>query len=519
MYAQQLLLRVRGGRLREILPWEGGVVVETEAGVDSYPGCWVLPGFVDAHGHVVHYGLELGQPRLSECRSAEECVELLRRWGPVRGEWVLGSGWDHERWSPPQFPEAALLDTLFPDVPVALRRVDGHALWVNSEALRRAGIEAGTPDPAGGAILRDSRGRPTGVLVDAAMELVLRHIPPPSPEELRAAILRAAQHLLQFGITEVHDMDVDPAWVPLFQELAQAGQLPLRIQSYVRAQHGEWDSAGLLPTTGEFFQLRGVKLYADGALGSYGAALLEPYADAPEQRGWLFFSTQELFDAVAKAVEAGWHVAVHAIGDAANRQVVQVYKALRQQRRVEPEQRLRVEHAQIVHPDDIPEFVESGSIASVQPLHCLFDAPMARRRLGRNRASIAYPWRSLLEAGVPLAAGSDFPIVPPDVEAGIAAFRFRRPPGEEEPWEQHECLSASEALAAYTNWAHAAAAVDDRRGLLLPGYDADLVVMSRDPAQLEPDEVTGHIVAVYVAGLRRWHAPEKLNLRNTSPSQ
>ncbi len=505
MQAQQIWLRIRGGRLREVFPHDGEVVVETEERIERYPGCWAFPGFVDAHGHVVFYGLELGQPSLRSCRSAEECVEVLRSWAPNRGEWLLGGGWDQEAWTSAEFPSAELLDAVFPDIPVALRRTDGHALWVNSEALRRAHIQDDTPDPPSGLIVRTATGKPTGVLIDAAAELVLRCIPAPSSEEIRQAIRRATAQLLRFGITEVHDMDVDPCWVPVFEELARAGQLPLRIQSYVRAQHGEWDVAGLLPTTGEFFQLRGVKFYADGALGSYGAALLEPYSDKVGHQGFLFFNAETLKEAILAALEVGWHIAVHAIGDAANRQVAQVFHALRLRGIDTTEQRLRVEHTQIVHPDDIPILAEAGCVASVQPLHCVHDAPMARRRLGNQRRSIPYPWRSLLAAGVPIAAGSDFPIEPPNVLAGVAAFCLRRPFGEVAPWIPEESLELEEAFAAYTNWAHYAAAVDDRRGLLLPGYDADVVIVDRNPGACLPEEVSNvRIVAVYVAGVRRW---------------
>ncbi len=508
MRLQQVWLRVAGGRIRDVRPLEGEVVIEREGQCERYPNCWALPGFVDAHGHLLHYGLELEQPSLRGCQSAEECVERLRHWEPNRGEWLLGAGWNHEHWNPPVWPEAALLDAIFPDVPVVLRRVDGHALWVNSEALRRAGIDDETPDPPGGLIVRTATGKPTGVLIDAAAELLLRHIPPPSPVEMRRALLRAAAQLVRYGITEVHDMDVDPQWVPLFHELATAGQLPIRVQSYIRAQAGQWKTAGLLPTTGEFFQLRGVKFYADGALGSYGAALLEPYADAQPHAGILFFSSEALEQAVREALQTGWHVAIHAIGDAAVRQVAHLFHRLGAVG--DPEQRRRIEHVQIVHPADIPVLAEAGVIASVQPLHCIHDAPMARRRLGM-RCSIPYPWQSLLSAGIPLAAGSDFPIEPPDVLAGLAAFCLRLPPGETMPWYPEERLDIEQALAAYTIWAHYAAAVDDRRGLLLPAYDADIVVLDRNPANCEPAELsTVRVVAVYVAGVRRWPAGEAL---------
>jgi predicted amidohydrolase YtcJ len=508
MQPQQALIRLRRGRIAEVVPRAGEVRICTEAWEHVYPEAWVLPGFVDAHGHLVHLGLELQQPRLHHCRSAQECVEALRTVQPNRGEWLVASGWNHEHWEPPQLPTAALLDELFPDLPVVLRRVDGHALWVNSAALRRAGISASTPDPPGGWIVRTRSGAPTGVLVDAAMEPVLRLIPEPTPEQLRQAILQAASLCLQYGITEVHDMDVAPEWVPLFHELAEAGQLPIRVQSYVRGQRGEWDAAGLLPTVGEFFRLRGVKFYADGALGSYGAALLEPYADRPEHRGLLLWEPGQLERAVRRAVEAGWHIAIHAIGEAANRMVVQLYWKLRQERILAERQLLRVEHAQVVHPEDLEPFAESGAIASVQPIHCLSDAAMAQKRLGAERTAWAYRWRSLLQVGIPLAAGSDFPIESPDPRLGIAAFCFRQPPHWEHPWHPEECLEMSQALQAYTIWAHLAADTDERRGLLLPGYDADLVVVDRNLAAAQsPEEIAAtRILAVYVAGIRRFAA-------------
>jgi len=276
-------IHVAGGKIRSLKPQFHQSIVRTEQQEYRFDNGWILPGLVDTHIHLVGLGESLtALVDLSACRSPEECVAVLQQQPAGRGEWLLGRGWDQQRWTSAQFPTAQLLDQAFPQQPVFLLRSDGHAAWVNTVALQKAGITVRSADPPGGKIFRDERGAPTGILLDEAMELVRRHIPPPTPEEIQRFIQVATQSLVQLGITEVHDMDVDPQWVPVFQQLAEEGKLPLRVQSYIQGQHDEWLNARLLPARGEFFQLTGIKLYADGALGSYGAALQQPSpADVP----------------------------------------------------------------------------------------------------------------------------------------------------------------------------------------------------------------------------------------------
>ncbi len=492
-------IHVAGGKIRDLKPQFHQSIVRTEQKEYRFDSGWILPGLVDTHIHLVGLGESLtALVDLSGCQSPEECVAVLQQQPAGRGEWLLGRGWDQQRWVSPQFPEAQLLDQAFPQQPVFLLRSDGHAAWVNTAALRKAGITARSADPPGGKILRNDRGAPTGILLDEAMELVRRHIPPPTPEEIQHFIQVATQSLVQLGITEVHDMDVDPQWIPIFQRLAEEGKLPLRVQSYIRGQHDEWLNARLLPARGEFFQLTGIKLYADGALGSYGAALQQPYADRPETSGLLLLDEDTVFEKLGWIVEVEWDVAIHAIGDLAVHKVLNWYERLRREHIADPARRLRIEHAQIVAPADLPRFAELDVLPAVQPLHCLEDASMAIQRLG-DRAQYAYPWRSLRNAGTVFGAGSDAPVVSANPWLGMKAFIERHPPGWEQPFFPQERLTIEEALLAYTEWAHQLSMMHIRRGKLRELYDADFIVVDRNPLQT-PDPTQVKVLATFVAG-------------------
>lgn len=497
MMVFQGTIDVRSGRIRAVEPDFGFVRIIVDGKSYNFEKAWAIPGFVDSHLHLVGLGETLvGITNLQKCRSAEECGEYLRSHPSERGGWLLGRGWDHQRWEKRELPSAVILDKVFPDKPVFLLRVDGHAAWVNSAALRRVGITAATANPPGGYILRDEKGHPTGILLDEAIELVRRHIPPPSEEEVRTYIQSAAEHLVQYGITEVHDMDVDPQWIPVFQALVE--QLPLRVQSYVRGQNDEWVKARLLPTTGEFFRLTGVKLFADGALGSYGAALSFPYRDRPDWTGLLLLDSEQIEERLELICEMGWDIAIHAIGDRANHLVLNWYERLRKERIADPSQRLRIEHAQIVAPEDLPRFAAFDILPSVQPVHCIDDASMAVERLGEN-AQYSYPWRSLRNYGSIFGAGSDAPVASPDPRLGIHAFCFRTPPDWQEPFYPQERLTAEEALLAYTEWAHQLTGMHIRRGKIREGYDADIVVLDANPLKTR-DFLSLSILATFVAG-------------------
>jgi predicted amidohydrolase YtcJ len=500
-------LTIVRGKIAAIEPRAGGVTIRSGTRRVEFPGGWALPGLVDAHAHVVGLGLAFREGYLRDAPSKHECIERLIAHGPNRGEWIVARGWNQELWSPPLFPTRYDLDRVFPTTPVALTRVDGHALWVNSSALERAGITAATPDPAGGAIVRDEHGMPTGILLDAAMELIQQYIPERTLEDIEHAIIEATAAASSVGLTEIHDMDVLPEHLPIFTQLAEQGKLHCRILSWVRGQRLEWHSAGVLPTTGEFHRVAGIKLFADGALGSRGAALLEPYTDDPSTHGILLLTVEEIAERIKRALDDGFSsIAVHAIGDRAVRTVLDAFEQIQQRYAALDNVRLRIEHSQVVHPDDLPRYVQTGAIASVQPIHCTSDAAMAERRLG-TRTATAYRWRLFLQHGVLLCAGSDFPVESHNPLSGIDAFCRRIPPGREHPWYPEERLSATEAIEAYTINAHRAADMSYRRGWLAVGMDADITIVDRNIEVCPAEEILqARTLATVVGGTLYEHA-------------
>lgn len=343
------------------------------------------------------------------------------------------------------------------------------------------------------------------VLVDAEMDPVWKAMPIASNEEIKRNILAACDACLREGITEVHDMDVATTWLEPMRELAEAGTLPLRLQSFVRAQHNEWHESGVLPMGGEFLRICGVKMYADGALGSHGALLQSPYADRTLTSGICLLTVKEMADRARLALDAGWWcISTHAIGDAAVRNVLDAYAEVRSWSDGR-DVLLRIEHAQHVHPDDVPRFAELNVVACVQPTHCLSDATMAERRLGDERLAWAYRWRSMLDAGVTLGAGSDFPIEPPSPLAGIDAFVRRIPTGHSQAWQPQERITRDEAFDAFTRAAHMTAEMDFRRGQLVAGMDADMAVLDRDVLTCADDDIRStRVMATFVAGRRRF---------------
>jgi len=500
----QATIRIERGRIQSVEPMLGGVRIISEAGIDFYPDCWALPGFVDSHAHIFGLGSRLQGLSLYDAKSAEECVGKAIMHPATRGGWVVGMGWNQQLWKIKEYPTFHILDAAFSDVPVYLSRADGHAAWVNSVALRIAGITSLTVNPAGGEILKDKSGNPIGILIDNAMDLVRKHIPHYSIEEQVLMLKTAADHCISHGITEVHDMDVPSYLLPIFSQLAERAELPIRVQSYVKAQANEWMKEGLLPAIGEFFRICGLKFFADGALGSRGAALLEPYSDAPETKGLFLLSERDLYRKAKAGIEFQWDIATHAIGDAANRMVLNVYERLRKEKIAHSETILRIEHAQIVYPDDLHRFAEHQIIAAVQPIHCISDAPMARARLGK-RCEYSYPWRSLRNNGIAISAGTDFPIESANPLLGIDAYLRRVPFGEKKSWFANECITRQEALFSYTLWAHEASAMSYRRGIIQPKFDADIVIHNKNLVTCPSDEILStSVIAAYTAGTLRY---------------
>lgn len=474
-------LHLERGRIRAVLPNAVGVVVRTETRTYEFPGCTVLPGFVDNHAHILGLGTRLTLPSLHQAGSIAECVEILRSASIPEHGWLHAMGWNQEKWTDGRMPNASDLDAAFPDVAVVASRVDGHSMWVNSEALRRAGISGSN-----------------GLLVEDERDPIWKALPAPSPTELQARITAAANACIEKGVTEVHDMDVAPSVVAVMREMAETGKLPIRVQSFVSAQHAEWQEAGLLPAGGEIQRTAGIKLYADGALGSRTAAMLSPYTDDPENTGIATLTVEQITAAVRAAIDAGWWcVAIHAIGDAAVRTVLNAYEVVRSWDDGQ-DILLRIEHAQHVHPDDVQRFSDLKVMACVQPTHWVSDDAMAKVRLGTDRQSWAYRWRSLLDRGVVVGAGSDFPIEDVDPLAGISAF-ITRPTSES--------LTIEQAIHAFTIDAHRTADMEYRRGRLEVGYDADLVILDRDPFTTPTDEIKNiRIMATFMAGQLRYSA-------------
>jgi predicted amidohydrolase YtcJ len=441
-------------------------------------GAVILPGFVDTHCHLMGLGEMNSRVGLRGARSAAECAANVAAAGRrlPRGEWIIGFGWNQEEWESRTLPDRALLDAAAPDHPVALFRVDTHALWINSAAIAAAGIEP--MEIEGGSVELDADGAPNGILIDNAVDLVRRALPAPGIETKRRWIEDAVGICLAYGITEVHDMNVEPERLDPMTTVAEQGGMRLRCQLFLQAQRDEWRAVPAPARLARNLDVAGVKYFADGALGSYGALLLEPYSDRPETVGLELMGTAELIERAHEPALRGFAVATHAIGDRADRNVLDAYEVLRE--RV-PAGLFRVEHAQIVHPDDVPRFARLGVIASMQAVHCTSDASMAEARLGQERSAYAYGWRALLASGAVITGGSDFPIESADPLAGLRAFHAREPIEGEGSWHPEQSLPRAAALAAYTANAPLGIPAAPRRGRLEAGCDADLVVLDGDP--------------------------------------
>ncbi|MDR7271463.1 putative amidohydrolase YtcJ [Pelomonas saccharophila] len=456
----------------------------------------LMPGLIDAHGHVLSLGAARRSLQLRDTADLTAALAAIKTHAEARPEvaWITGGGWNQAVWKLDRFPTAAELDTAESQRPVFLTRVDGHAGWANGRALQLAGITRDTPDPAGGRIERDASGEPTGVLVDAAMGLVERQIPAEDAAELAANLDTAERELLSLGITSAHDAGISAAADQLLRQRAAAGQLQMRIYGMARGSDEAFmarlRAAGPLPDLGNgHYALRAVKLFADGALGSRGAALLAPYADAPQTRGLLFRSDAELLAQMRAAAKAGFQVNVHAIGDAANRQALAGYEALAKEMGSRSTQlRHRIEHAQVIALTDIPRFAKNQVIASIQPTHATSDMNMAEDRVGAQRIQGAYAWQRLLKSGASLACGSDFPVEEPSPWAGLYAAITRedaagKPVGG---WYRQQALNPVQALDCFTRGAAFAAHAEKDLGLLTPGHRADFILADRDPLTSSP---------------------------------
>jgi len=472
------------GRAADILRGAG------KAKVDDLGGKTVIPGLCDAHIHLLEYGLSLARVDC-ETPTRGACLERLRRRAESArpGEWVAGHGWNHNVW-----PEGAgskkELDEIFPRNPVYLTHKSLHSAWANSAALQAAGINTQTPDPLDGRIERDARGEPTGILFESAMRLVDAILPPPSVEERKNALLASQRSLLEMGITRAHDFDSWECYQTL-AELDEAGLLKLRVVKNIPANRLDVAIAdGLRSGSGSpFLKIGWLKLFADGALGPQTAAMLEPY-EGSDSLGMLFQESREIAETGKKALAAGISPAIHAIGDRANRTVLDGYEALDARGHLSKARlRPRIEHVQLITPADMARLAALGVIASMQPIHAVSDMRMADRHWGA-RCKHAYAWRSLARAGVRVIFGSDAPVESPNPFLGLHAAVTRRPACREEdtpPWYPQERLTLDEALPAYATRLADLGATSSEPGGLAPGAWADLCMLPCDIFSEEPD--------------------------------
>ena len=494
-----------------------------QAMLDAFPdavhidlgGQTVIPGLIDSHAHLYGLALSLSQAQLRDTTGKEEIIQKLREKEEQLSadDWLLGRGWDQNDWEIKEFPTKADLDSAFPERPVWLRRIDGHAGWANSAALALVDRDlSGDWQPEGGFIHRDADGQPTGVLVDGAMELVEKAVPEISPDLLRASLGLALEQMVSLGLTGVHDMGINQKTFALYQQLAREGQFPTRVYAFTAGAGKTLDwlcANGAVEDPSGRLYMRAVKLYIDGAMGSRGAALLADYSDDPGNSGLLFMPPEELQAEIDKAMACGFQVGVHAIGDRGNRVVLDAYEKLLNKYPDNPG-RHRVEHAQTLTAEDIPRFAQLGVIAAMQPTHATSDMYWVGDRLGPERVVYAYAWRSLLDSGARLALGSDFPVEQVNPMLGIYAAVTRQdtkgwPPGG---WYPAQSLTREEAVRGFTLDAAYAGFMEKSVGSLESGKRADFIVLDRNIFEVDAAEIAGaRVLQTWLDGERVWSSP------------
>jgi predicted amidohydrolase YtcJ len=480
------------GSSSEIRPWIG-----PQTKVLDLAGRRVLPGFNDAHVHFFDGGQGLASVQLRDAESPAVFRERIANFAATQpeGRWILNGNWDHENWRPAELPTRHWIDATTSRHPVLINRLDGHMALANTLALQLAGITRRTPDPPGGAIERDAQGEPTGLLKDAAMSLVAKMIPDPSEEEVLIALRAALAHAARYGVTSLHDMSASPAVLAAYQQLLAQGQLTARI--YAHQPLSQWErlaQVGLqAPFGGDHLRLGGLKGFADGSLGSTTALFFTPYLDAPTTSGLPseeMIPTSRMLANLRGADRAGLQIAVHAIGDRANRQILDLYAQVAEEHG-ERDRRFRIEHAQHLRPEEIALFARQRVIASMQPYHVIDDGRWAENRIGPERARGTYAFRSLLDAGVPLAFGSDWFVAPLEPLLGIYAAVTRRTLDGRNPegWIPEQKITVAEALRAYTYGSAYASFEEHRKGTLEVGKLADLVILPEDPLTIDPERL------------------------------
>jgi predicted amidohydrolase YtcJ len=469
-------------------------------------GRLALPGFNDAHVHLIDGGAHLAGVQLRDARTEEEFRERIRRFAATLkpGRWITGGDWDHQNWTPARLPTRQLIDGASPDNPVFINRLDGHMCLANTLALKAAGITRETPDPPGGAIVRDAQGEPTGILKDAAMNPVYNIIPDMSEDEITEALRAAMKYASENGVTSVQDMSGAPPYLEVYQKLLAANELTLRISAHQPL--ATWKRMAAVGIRAGFggnrLRIGGLKGFADGSLGSTTALFFDPYTDAPGTSGLAsdeMIPESTMLNNILGADGAGLQVAIHAIGDRANHIILGMFaQAVKQNG--DRDRRFRIEHAQHLRPDDIQRFASQHVIASMQPYHAIDDGRWADGRIGPERIKGTYAFRSLLDAGVTLAFGSDWSVAPMDPIMGIYAATTRRTLDGKHPggWVPEQKISVAEAIRAYTMGSAYSSFDEKSKGSIEPGKLADIAVLSLDILSVDPKEIANARVVMTV---------------------
>jgi predicted amidohydrolase YtcJ len=509
-------MAIRGGRVVATGPQRAIMTLRgASTQVLDLHGRTVIPGMIDAHVHLLNLGNSLRNVDLVGTSSYDEVVARVaaRARETPAGTWIIGRGWDQNDWGVTQFPTHEALSRAVPDHPVVLTRIDGHATLVNAAAIRAAGLTAQTQDPSGGRIERGADGAPTGVLVDAAMGLVNRHVPPATKEQLKTAVQAAIAEMNRWGLTSVHDAGVGRAVIDVYEEVAREGRFDIR--DYVMVANNDEAIDHYLargPQSGLYdgrLWIKAIKISSDGALGSRGASLIEPYTDDPRNSGLALVRPGRIRDVSVKALRGGFQVNVHAIGDRANRVVLDEFEQAFGQVPL-ADHRFRIEHAQIIHPDDVPRFAQLGVIPSMQASHQTSDMYWAVNRIGPTRVLGAYAWRSLLNTGVIIANGSDLPVERTNPLISFMASVSRQdargwPAGG---WYPEQKMTREEALKSMTIWAAYAGFMEKDIGSLEPGKLADFVVLDQDIMRVPPELILNtNVLATYLGGKAVFQKP------------
>ncbi|TMO78769.1 amidohydrolase [Pseudoalteromonas sp. S3776] len=472
-------------------------------------GNTLLPGLIDAHGHVIGLGDNLSQLDVRGAKSVEEITAKLEQFAKNKQGWLLGRGWNQELWSNTRFPTAKDLDKVVNDRPVVLSRVDSHAIWVNSKALELAGITATTQAPDGGEIIKDEFGNPTGIFIDKAESLITQHMSAPSKQAISDSLDAAGAHLLSLGITSTHDAGIDKTTWEVYKARSEQGDLPLRIVAMLSAASPDLEymlKAGRYQDAESFMSIRSVKVYADGALGSRGAALIDDYADRKNHHGLMLETQAKLEELFTLSFKNGFSANTHAIGDKANKVVLDAYQNVFKQTGGML-LRNRIEHAQIVTPDDIPRFKALKIIPSMQPVHATSDMHMAEQRLTDEQLQGAYAWQTFLKQDSVIAAGSDYPVELANPFDGLysAITRMDHNKLPENGWRAAEVLSREQALRAFTLGGAYAAHQEFKIGSLENSKWADFILVDKDYFKVPVDEIyKTQVLQTWIAGELRF---------------